>query len=91
MAHKRIDKINILLQVIFSIFHPSSQIGSLQTINIPMSLEIIIVWNSLCGNGIIKLRNFVNAYNTIDIIDGKTVIDINITDGRRILQLFIKV
>ncbi len=57
-----------------------------------MSLEIIIiVWNCLCGNGIIKLRNFVNAYNIIDIIDGKTVIDINITDGRRILQLFIKV
>lgn len=34
-----------------------------------------------------KLRNFQNAY-IIDILAGKIIIDINMTDGRRILQPF---
>lgn len=53
-----------------------------------MSLEIIIIENFLCSNGIIKLRNIGNAYNIIDTIESEIVIDINIKDRRRILQLF---
>ena len=89
IARKRIDKINIFLQVRFYYFSFLSQFGLLQEINLIYQwLSKLLLLKMSMSQYYHKIEKFSNTYNSIDLIAVKIVIEINMTDGRRILQPF---